>query len=184
VTIHLLTPDRWDDLVAVFEEGGDARSCWCMWFRQTSEEYRQGSGHGNREAFEAIVKRGDVPGLLAYVGGEPAAWCAVQPREELKRLDRSRISRSLDGAPAWAVVCFVTRKGFRGQGLTEKLLEAAVRYAAAKGATLVEGFPVDSPGKVSASTGFHGFANTFRACGFEEVAHPSRTRTYMRRAIG
>ena len=183
VTIHPLTPDRWPDLEAVFRDGGDANSCWCMWFRQTSDEYRAGSGEANRKAFEAIVSRGDVPGLLAYVDGEPAAWCAVQPREELKRLARSRITRSPDGAPAWAVVCFVTRKGYRGQGLTQRLLEAAVDYATEQGATLVEGFPVDSSGKVSAGSGFHGFAKMFRACGFEEFAHPSPTRAYMRRTV-
>jgi GNAT superfamily N-acetyltransferase len=154
-----------------------------MWFRQSSEEYRAGSGERNRAAFEAIVRRGDEPGLLAYVDGEPAAWCAVQRRDELKRLDRSPVTRSLDGEEAWAVPCFVTRRKFRGQGLNAVLLEAAVKFAASHGAELVEGFPVDPGAKVSASQGFHGFASTFASAGFEEMARRKPTRPYMRRAI-
>jgi GNAT superfamily N-acetyltransferase len=183
VEVHPATAERWPDLAAVFEEGGDARSCWCMWFRQSSEEYRAGSGAVNRAALEAIVRRGEEPGLLAYVDGEPAAWCAVQRRDELKRLDRSPVTKSLDGAEAWAVPCFVTRRKFRGRGLNAVLLEAAVRYAAGHGARLVEGFPVDSSAKVSASQGYHGFASTFVAAGFEEVARRKPARPYMRRAI-
>jgi hypothetical protein len=28
LAIHPLTPDRWDDLAALFQEGGDPKWCW------------------------------------------------------------------------------------------------------------------------------------------------------------
>lgn len=184
IDIQPLTPDRWSDLEQVFGPKGATDGCWCMWFRQTTEEYRSGRGEPNRSAFRAIVEGGAVPGLVAYVDGEPAAWCAVQPRGELKRLERSRITKSPDGAEAWAVVCFVTRREFRGRGLNGRLLAAAVEWAHGQGATLLEGFPVDPDGRVDPATGYHGFASTFAEAGFEEVVRRSRGRPYMRRRIG
>jgi hypothetical protein len=31
VDIVPLTPDRWDDVAALFGEGGDPKSCWSTW---------------------------------------------------------------------------------------------------------------------------------------------------------
>jgi len=28
-----LTPDRWDDVAGLFGEGGDPKTCWCMFWR-------------------------------------------------------------------------------------------------------------------------------------------------------
>jgi GNAT superfamily N-acetyltransferase len=184
IAVHPLTPERWPDFETVMGTNGGVDGCWCMWFRQTSAEYSAGRGKPNLEAMRTIAKEGPPPGLIAYVDGEPAAWCALSPRGDLKRLQRSRITKSLDGADAWAVVCFVTRPEFRGQGLTARLLDAAVEYAKANGAALVEGFPVDAESRVSAGTGYHGFASTFAAAGFDEVARRNPTRPYMRRTIG
>jgi len=183
ITVEPLTPARWPDFEAVMGENGGTDGCWCMWFRQTSAEYSAGRGRPNRGSMRAIVEAGGRPGLLAYVDGVPAAWCALSPRSDLKRLERSRLTKSVDGAEAWAAVCFVTRPDFRGQGLTAALLDAATEYAREHGATLIEGFPVEARGRVSAGTGFHGFASTFLAAGFTEVARRSATRPYMRRAI-
>jgi GNAT superfamily N-acetyltransferase len=183
ITVEPLTPGRWPDLETVFGPIGGVDGCWCMWFRQTANQYREGRGATNKAAFREIVERGDVPGLLAYVDGEPAAWCAIQPRDAYPRLDRSRITKSPDGAETWAAVCFVTRKEFRGQGLTARLLDAAVEHARANDAALIEGFPVEANKRVDAGTGFHGFASTFAGCGFKEVERRSTTLPYMRRRI-
>jgi GNAT superfamily N-acetyltransferase len=184
IDVRPLTAERWDDFVTVFGPSGGTDGCWCMWFRQTGDEYRAGRGDRNRSAFEAIVRSGAVPGLLAYVDGEAAAWCAVQPRPAFKRLGRSRLTKSPDGAEAWAIVCFVTRPQFRGRGLSRVLVDAAVAFAAEHGARLVEAFPVEAAGRVDAAAGFHGFASTFRAAGFSEVERRAERRPYMRRQIG
>ena len=34
-----LTPDRWDDVAALFGEGGDPKTCWCMFWRLRSKDW-------------------------------------------------------------------------------------------------------------------------------------------------
>jgi GNAT superfamily N-acetyltransferase len=84
----------------------------------------------------------------------------------------------------WAIVCFYLDRHHRRSGMASALLEAAVEHAAAKGAQVVEGYPVDARDtrKPSAEL-FHGTASMFAAAGFEEVARRSPTRPLMRRRV-
>jgi GNAT superfamily N-acetyltransferase len=183
VTFHPLTPGRWADLEAVFGPNGATSGCWCMWFRQSSQEFEQCHGEQNRLALRALVEGGTAPGLLAYVEGRAAAWVAVEPRTAYPRLDRSRVTKPLDDEDAWAVTCFFIHRDFRGAGLQSQLLEAALDWAKARGAKLIEGFPIDPEGRVAAASGFYGFRSTFTAAGFEEVARRTRGRPYMRKRL-
>lgn len=184
IAVHALTPERWPDLVRLFGERGAIDGCWCMWWRQSSAEYKAGRGASNREAMQRITESGAVPGLLAYVDGEPAGWCAVAPREEYPRVKRSRTVKPIDDQPAWAVVCFFTDRKHRGTGLGSVLLRAAVERAVEHGARIVEGYPVDpGGGRSDPGAGFHGFVSTFRAAGFEEVARHAEKRPIMRYVV-
>jgi ribosomal protein S18 acetylase RimI-like enzyme len=40
----------------------------------------------------------------------------------------------------WAVTCFVTRTGFRRQGIAHALAREAVEFASQQGARVVEGY--------------------------------------------
>ena len=156
-----------------------------MWFRLTNKEFEAAKGEGNREAMKALVDSGDEPGILAYVDGEPAAWCAVAPRGSFGRLGRSRVLKPVDDEPVWSAVCFFVDKRFRGRGLTVGLLEAAAEHVRGKGGTLLEGYPVE-PRKKKAPPVFmyHGLASAFSRAGFSEVARRSATRPIMRRELG
>src|SRR5215469_105232 len=110
-----LTPDRWDDLVALFGPNGASCSCWCMSFRLDSAQFRAqcaGGGSANREALRTLTNAGNVPGILAYDGDIPVGWCAVGPRDTFPKLDRSPLYRhrhNVDApadTPAWSIVCF------------------------------------------------------------------------------
>jgi GNAT superfamily N-acetyltransferase len=152
-----------------------------MWFRQTGLEHRRRKGAGNRAALKAIVDRGQVPGLLAYVDGLPAGWCSVAPREEFGRLQRSRTLKAIDDRPAWSIVCFFVRGDFRNRGLAAALLGAAVRYAVERGARIVEAYPFDpSSGGTPDSAVYSGVVSMFEEAGFREVARRSRTTPIMR----
>jgi GNAT superfamily N-acetyltransferase len=156
-----------------------------MWFRETTAEYRDRKGAKNRAAFRAIVKRGVPPGVLAYVDGRPAGWCAVAPRPEYTRLARSRTLAPVDDAEVWSITCFFIGAEARGRGVSTALLRGAVELAAAHGARIVEAYPVDTGGKrIAADAAYHGLASTFRAAGFEEVTRRSAQRPIMRRAVG
>jgi hypothetical protein len=63
------------------------------------------------------------------------------------------------------------------------LLEAAVRFAADRGADIVEGYPVEPATRQADPFVWTGLASAFRRAGFREVARRSPTRPIMRRRV-
>ena len=182
--VHPLTPGRWDDLVTLFDRPGDARGCWCMYWRVRGREFDRLGGRGARDAFQEVVAAGPPPGLLAYQDGRPVGWCAVAPRESFPRVLRSPVLRPADESPAWAIVCFYVERGERRGGVAATLLDAAVEFAAEGGAEAVEGYPKDTgDARRHANELFVGTVAMFRRAGFEEVARRSPTRPIMRRRL-
>jgi GNAT superfamily N-acetyltransferase len=186
LAVYPLTPDRWDDLASLFDRPGDAKGCWCMFYRVRSRDFERLWGEGARAAFKEVVEQGPPPGLLAYRDGTPVGWCAVAPREAFPRILHSPVVRPVDDRPAcWSVVCFYVRKDERRGGVAAALLEEAVRFAAASGAEAVEGYPKDTEGaRRHANEMFVGSVSMFRAAGFEEVGRRSPLRPIMRRETG
>src|SRR2546427_4723800 len=86
-----LTPPRWSDLERLFGERGACGGCWCMWWKLPHADFIKDKGAGNKRALKKIVARGPVPGVLAYAGGQPVGWCALEPRANYPRLERSRV---------------------------------------------------------------------------------------------
>lgn len=181
ITIRPLAPDRWNDFVRLFGPRGACAGCWCMWFRLPRKDFDAKKGAGNRRAMKRIVDASREPGLIAYVGDEPAGWCSVAPRDEYRHLETSRILAPVDDEEVWSVVCFFVDRKYRRKGVALALLRAAVEFAAERGARIVEGYPVEPKKKMVSDTFvYHGLASTFRAAGFTEVARRSETRPIMR----
>jgi GNAT superfamily N-acetyltransferase len=163
-----LTPERWRDFATLFGRNGACAGCWCMYWRLPGPEWHAGCGSSNRRRFRAVVGRGREPGVIAYVNGEPAAWCAVAPREDFTRLERSPTRRRFDALATWSITCFFTARPHRHRGLMEVLLRAALEHARSQGAQVVEGYPAEKKsGRLgSGSAGYMGVASTFRRAGF------------------
>ncbi len=184
VEVHPLTADRWKDLERLFGPRGACGGCWCMWFRLTHSDFERRKGASNKRAFKRIVASGAVPGLIAYVGGTPAGWCAVAPREAYPRLERSRILKRVDDRPVWSLVCLFVAKEHRGAGVTRRLVESAVEHARSQGAEILEAYPVDAKrDRIADAFAYHGLASTFRQARWKEVARRSETRPIMRRHL-
>jgi len=166
---HPVTPERWSDLEKLFGKHGAYGGCWCMWWRLPRAQFREQVGQKNKEALKAIVDSGEPPGLLAYAEGAPIAWCSVATREAFPALERSRILKRVDDQPVWSLVCFFVAKPFRRRGVMVPFLTAAVEYARAHGAKIVEGYPVEPTASLSGSSGYTGFISAFLKAGFEEV---------------
>ena len=180
-TVHPLTPDRWADFESLFGPRGAYGGCWCMWWRMTQTEFNQRQGEPNKLAFQAIVRKGDPPGLLAYHGDKAVGWCAVAPRESYSRFERSRVLKPIDEQPVWSITCFYVAKGYRRKGITRELVRAAIDYVRQRGGHIVEAYPVD-PRKEQAPDiyMYTGVARMFKALGFVEVTRRSDTRPIMR----
>jgi GNAT superfamily N-acetyltransferase len=183
MTIRPLTPSRWKDLEALFGARGACGGCWCMYWRLPRPAFERQKGEGNRRAFKKIVATGQTPGLLAYDGDRPVAWCAIAPRTEYPKMARSRILQPVDDQPVWSVSCLFVAKPYRRRGVSVRLLEAAADYVRRRGGRIVEGYPVEAPGKVADPFVWTGLASAFRKAGFTEVARRSKTRPIMRRGL-
>ncbi len=178
---HPLTPECWGDLEALFGERGACGGCWCMWWRLKRSDFEKQKGPKNKLALRRLVHSGTVPGLLAYAGDQPVAWCALGPRETYPVLGRSRVLKPVDDQPVWSIVCFFVAKPFRRRGVTVKLLRAAVEYAGRQGAAIIEGYPLE-PRKNNLPDAFAwvGTVGAFRQAGFREVVRRSASRPIMR----
>jgi GNAT superfamily N-acetyltransferase len=181
-----LTPDRWNDVAALFEEGGDPKTCWCMFWRLRSKDWSFANAAEVREGFHRLVDEGrdPAPGLLGYQEGKAVGWVSVAPRDDYERLTNSRVRPKIDDIPVWSIVCFVVSKTARRQGLTSRLLDAAADYARAHGAPGLEAYPVDpGDGKIPAALGYTGLLSTFEAAGFEVVHRIDSPQSTVRRVI-
>lgn len=175
IETHPLTPDRWGDFAALMNSRYDTRHCWCMWPRLATN-YADRTGATNKRAIKKVVDTADAaPGVLAYVDGVPAGWCAVAPRDQYPKLTRSRATAPIDDQAVWSVVCFYIHRSARRRGLSKTLLAAAVALAKQHGAQIVEGYPVEG-GK----NPFRGIASVFALAGFEEVARRAPNRPVVR----
>lgn len=177
-----VTSDRWADLEALFGAHGAFAGCWCMWWRLTRAEFAKQAGAGNKEAMKRIVESGQAPGILAYANGQPVGWCSVASREAFPSLDRSRTLKRVDEQSVWSIVCFFVSKPFRRRGLMQRMISAAVEYAASRGATIIEAYPTEPEdgAKLAWAAGYMGLAPAFRRAGFQEVARRSPRHPVMR----
>lgn len=182
--VHPLTPERWDDLEALFGRRGACSGCWCMWWRTSRARFESNGNAGNRRAFRKIVRSGEVPGVLGYVGGEVVAWCSVAPRETYASLCRSRVLRPVDDAPVWSIACFYVARAHRGERMSLRMIRAAVDYVRERGGRVVEAYPTDPRGRrLQGVSSFMGVPSLFERCGFEVVARPSAAKVIMRRRV-
>jgi len=172
----------WLDVRAVFDIPGDPRTCYCQYFKLRGRAW----DCSNEEKERMLRRQLEVspgPGVLAYVGDDPAGWCAVEPRDAYPKLVNSRIGgasiRTAD-QHVWAVTCFVMRREFRSRGISAALLDGAIDHARAHGARVLEAYPVDTEGeRVPSANMYHGGSTVFARAGFRETARPASGRVIM-----
>jgi GNAT superfamily N-acetyltransferase len=178
--VRAVTPQRWADLVELFERRGPrggsklspAYGCWCMYWRDRSIRH----GEPRKQALERLVREGKEPGLLAYDGGGPVGWVSSGPRTDFLQILRSPQYRPHDdgGTAVWSLVCFAIDRDVRRRGVATALLDAAVEHARSHGATSVEAYPHAADGR-----DYMGNVELFRRAGFELV-RPANKRVIVR----
>ncbi|MCW3842006.1 GNAT family N-acetyltransferase [Micromonospora yasonensis] len=192
ITVVPANEAGWDDLQTVFGRRGEAARCQCQWFKVRDREWASVPVEARAERLRDQTDCGNpgsgtTSGLVAYLDGEPVGWCAVEPRTAYPRLRYARVpwtGRDEDRTDpdVWAVTCFVTRVGYRRQGVSRALARAAVDFARARGARALEGYPMILPPGREATWGelYVGSRSIFADAGFVEVSHPTPRRVVMR----
>lgn len=187
LTVVPVDQASWADLQAIFGDRGDPARCRCQFFKETPAQWRSSTPGERAERFREQTAD-HATGLVAFLDGEPAGWCAVEPRTAYRRLRTSRVvwggrDEDPDDDGVWAVTCFVTRAGFRRRGVSAALAKAAADFARERGARAVEGYPIAvEPGRKVAWPGelFVGTTGIFADAGYTEVSRPTARRVVMR----
>jgi GNAT superfamily N-acetyltransferase len=196
VSISVLPANEasWDDLTTIFGTRGDAFVCQCQRYKLAPREsFRRVPVEVRAERLRRQTNCGQADGpttsgLVAYLGSEPAGWCAVEPRPAYAGLLRVYrvpwLGRAEDKADAsvWAVTCVFTRAGYRRRGISYALAGAAVDFARKRGARALEAYPmITEPGQDVPWGELHvGSRSIFAAAGFAEVSRPTPRRVVMR----
>jgi GNAT superfamily N-acetyltransferase/uncharacterized protein YndB with AHSA1/START domain len=148
VEVRDVTPERLGDYQDFFDNRAFRdfpawQSCYCMETHRhhTDEEWSARTGDDNRADMTAMIGRGQVTGLLAYVDGSPVGWCNYG---ETTHLSGVMMKLKLDASEhdqVGSVACFVIAAPYRGHGVATKLLDAAISRLQAKGLRAVEAYP-------------------------------------------
>ncbi|MGA8481012.1 MAG: hypothetical protein WB696_23860 [Chthoniobacterales bacterium] len=95
LTFHALTPDRWPDFETLVGPRGACAGCWCMWWRLTSREFRDGAGVTNRDRFQECVREPTPPigSLYGHRGAfTRAGFHVVATPTPVRRIMRKQLS--------------------------------------------------------------------------------------------
>jgi GNAT superfamily N-acetyltransferase len=180
-----------NDLRTIFGTRGPAARCQCQRYKLEPKE-SFGSFPAEERAFR-LRQQTDcgnpdsdaTSGLVAYVGGEPAGWCAVEPRPAYSGLvrvfrvpwDGREEDKTDEGI--WAVTCLFTRAGFRKRGVSRALARAALGFARERGARALEAYPMVSRNALLEEL-HPGTESVYADAGFTEVLRPTLRRAVWR----
>jgi GNAT superfamily N-acetyltransferase len=183
IIVRTVSDDLFDDVQTIFGTRGQPARCQCQGYRMGWHAQHSDNVAGRRELLRDQVIEGH--GLIAHLDGEPVGWCSVAPRRDytyLRKTTWAGRSEDKDDATVWAVTCFVTRAGFRHQGVSRALAAGTIDIARDNGARAVEAYPMKpAPGKEVTWGEMHvGALNAFLAAGFRVVHVPSLRRAIVR----
>ncbi len=164
----------------LFGENGACSGCWCMFWRMRSSEWQiRSHGYEHREDFKVLVEGSKVHAAIAFFNDEPVGWVTYGPRESFPRVENSRVLKRDAPAGTWSIVCFYIPRQWRGKGIADQLLGAAVGYCKARGAAEVEAFPVkptDPARREPAAAIYTGVVPQFVKAGFAALPRDNKER--------
>jgi GNAT superfamily N-acetyltransferase len=181
----------WEDLQTVFGTRGAAFRCQCQRYKLRPREafakfpVQERARRLRRQTGCDTTEADRTSGLVAYLGGDPVGWCAVEPRSAYEGLVRhARVpweGREEDKSDdsVWAVTCLLTRAGYRKRGVSRALVRGAVQFARERGARAVEAYPMTTRDAIAEELHV-GTEGVFAEAGFVEVSRPTLRRVVMR----
>jgi GNAT superfamily N-acetyltransferase len=186
ITVHPVTEDRIDDWLYFFDHDGfagnpDWASCYCREPHDPgTEDDPERPWTDNRAVMAERLRSGGTFGYLAYVDGKAAGWVNASPRADYAAAYRLVDPDGPDPASVIGVSCFVIAPPFRRHGVAAALLDRVIADAPARGASWVEGYPINEPEEGDGGH-FRGPRSMYDARGFDPVEVRERD-TVMRRS--
>ena len=190
ITLREIDAGDWPLIKQLFGSRGACGGCWCMHWRREKggQAWERAKGEPNRKAFKKLVESGEAHGIVAIYEGRPVGWCSLGRRCEFPRLERTKAyirppKEQSETAEVWSINCLFLSKEFRNQGLSQKLVEAAVKAIRKHKGKLIEAYPVPltkGGQKLPAAFAFTGPEIIYQRLGFKEVQRLSFSRPLYR----
>ncbi|MFA6152148.1 MAG: GNAT family N-acetyltransferase [Chitinophagaceae bacterium] len=177
-----LSQNNWAQFVQLFGARGACGNCWCMYFRLSNSEFKEGkSEDGNKHAMRSLVKAGKPTGVMAFYEEVPIAWCAFAPREDFLKLAGSRVHKPIDEKAVWSIPCTFIDKNYRRLGVSVALLKGVAIYAKTQGIKIIEAYPtIPAQDQLPDAFAWIGLYKSFERAGFEIVDRTSKYRPMVR----
>ena len=170
------TIEHFDDLELLLgpKKSPTAQACWCLSYRLGYKASAKLDAAARRAEVQQLCQAEPAPGILAYRTDDDGTstvvgWAGVAPRAEVAELSTAAYPHSADDNP-WSIFCLRTRAGMRKRGIGQQLLTGAINFAFDNGATVIEGYPLDTDDKVAPIFAYPGFRRMFEREGFVKVA--------------
>lgn len=175
-----LQPRHAARLAALFERCDNA--CFCRYFAFEGDKYAWQDRLANdpERSKQELIQGAEQqnPHVRGIVALDPSddkvvAWLKITPATQLTKLYDQRLYRGLpcfggDRQGVYTLGCFFIDPAFRGQGISQQLITAAIEHAKALGATSLEALP---RGEETASEAerWLGRPSALKAAGFSVV---------------
>ncbi|MEW5795957.1 MAG: GNAT family N-acetyltransferase [Candidatus Zixiibacteriota bacterium] len=190
IHVREIGPDDWPVISELFGERGACGGCWCMHWRREKrgKAWEELKGEPNKRAFKKLIESDQAHGIVAFSGDHPIGWCSFGRRSEFPRLLRTKayqLSDETAGTQAgiWSVNCLFLDKSYRNMGVSQLLVDAAVKAIRKRKGKVVEAYPVtltQDGQKLPAAFAFTGPEIIYQRLGFKEVQRLARSRPLYR----
>ncbi len=182
IQIEPLTPQNWQSFEELFGEKGACGNCWCMYFRRSKADFVEGKfDDGNKNAMKELVWQNKPTGLIGFIEDKPIAWCALAPRADYPKLEKSRIHKPIDDKVVWTITCLFIDKRYRKQGVSIALLKKVIEFAKVQKVAILEAYPtIPTQKTLPDSFLWIGVYSSFEKAGFTIVNNKSVNRPMVR----
>jgi GNAT superfamily N-acetyltransferase len=182
LTVEPLTKDNWGKFEELFGEKGACGNCWCMYYRLPKPEFVEGKHNGgNKNKKKELVWNSKPTGILCCYEGQAIGWCALAPRKDFVKLEKSRVHKPIDDKPVWSIPCFFIHKDFRRLGISVVMLKGIIAYAKKNKIKILEAYPtIPTQDKLPDSFLWIGLYKSFERAGFKIVDRTSKNRPMVR----
>ena len=187
IEVHDVTPERIGEYQSFFDDHAFRdypawQSCYCMETHrsQSDEEWAGRTAGDNRRDMTAMINRGEVTALLAFVDGKPVGWCNYGQTTKLAGVMHKFGLQAKELEGVGSVACFVIASPYRGHGVASRLLEVAVDRLRKQGLRAVEAYPAAREDSVQGN--YRGPLSMYLRAGFEIFREADR-HTFVRKTL-